>query len=293
MAVDLPRYQVARSELGLVADTYQIADGILEQIGTLDQFSPMFQPLVHKYKASSALCGYFSVANALLLARTLPSQLRLSPRQLEMALEPLLDYRRVSVELERVMSSVYDQRRAYVVVHRGAFTDERAVQEYFSDWVANYEISDYLLKEAACGVLPTSVHFLRFNQMPEVGKAEHEELERMSEEMPFGKALQEGVNDKESCELEPTASRYIIEVFSPERQLVRPETWLGRHHALEPCVFVVDVNGHFVVAMPLIEDVPGQEHKRLLVLNSSHANYLRSRALAFLFDLCVQKCCGS
>ena len=73
------------------------------------------------------------------------------------------------------------------------------------------------LKEATNGVLLDTVHFFRYNQMPEFDTAEHEERERLEEERRFGSALPGG-GDKQSAALEPGATRFIVERFIPPAQ---------------------------------------------------------------------------
>lgn len=49
-------------------------DGTLEQRNTLDQFHNQFLVLKRQYETPSAMCGYFSIANATLVSRELPSR---------------------------------------------------------------------------------------------------------------------------------------------------------------------------------------------------------------------------
>lgn len=284
----------SRSSFGHAEDTPFEACGTkqvlgnLEQRNTLDQFHSHFLPLKHNYETPGAMCGYFSIANAMLLSRRLPPRHTLSRHELNEVLIQLEDLDVVSGEVERVMKFVQQCRHEYIEKHTTRFENPSVdIPHYQSDWVANYEISDFLRTEAATGALSDSIHFFRYNQMPEFDEAKHEERERMEEERCFGSAVIPG--DKQSAPLQPGATRFIVECFvAPEQGLRRPEHWAQAHmeHGT-PAVFVVDVNGHFVVAVPLkIQEMLGDAVVHtLVVINTSSACYLDSPALVYLFDL--------
>lgn len=254
----------------------------------MDQFHQCFRPLTATYEAPSALCGYFSVANAMLLSRELPARRHVSRDELGELFSKLEDPSAVAAEAERVMAFLQECRQVYVDANTPDFKSPSEVAHYKSDWVANYEISDYLVAEAGRGSLLDSVHFFRYNQIPELESATHEERLRLEDERCFGSALPGGGDCKVNAELEPGATRFFVERFLPEHALLRPEQW-ARHRERDaaPPVFVVDVHDHFVAAVPLViepsSDTAGGP--TLLVVNTTGANYLHNPALVYLFDL--------
>lgn len=287
-------FSLARSSVTDPRDTpfeacgTQQVGGSLEQRSTVDQFHQCFRPLTTQYETPSAMCGYFSVANALILSRELPAHQHISREELRDVIAKLEDPSVVTAEAERVMAFIQDCRKCYIDSHSSDFKSTCEVARYKSDWVANYEISDYLVAEAGRGSLLDSVHFFRYNQMPEIGTATHEERVRLEDERCFGSAVPGGADSKVLAELEPGATRFFVERFLPGHALLRPEQWATeRDQDSPPPVFVVDVNDHFVVAVPLViepsSDTTGGP--TLFVVNTTSANYLHSPALVYLFDL--------
>jgi hypothetical protein len=137
---------------------------------------------------------------------------------------------------------------------------------------------DPLARTAMDGVV-----FLRFNQSSELPSAKHEERERMvAEEMCFASAGR-GECDK-GANFGPGDTVFLAEVFAPERALLTPEAYVSRVQRGQlprPTVFVLDLNGHFCVAVPaLLRDrsqaktKKKQTTKQLVLFNTSIGNYL-------------------
>lgn len=192
-------------------------------------------------------------------------------------------------EAERVMAFLQKSRKAYVEAHATDFASQDDVAHYLSDWVANYEISDYLVAEAKEDSLLEAVHFFRYNQMPECETATYEERLRLQDESVFGTAVPGGADDKSIAELEAGATRFFVERFLPEHALLRPEHWSQQRMQQDgkPPVFVVDVNNHFVAAVPLIIE-PSSESQggpTLLVVDTTRGSSIPNSALVYLFDL--------
>jgi len=268
--------------------------GVLIQRNTLNQFDSLFKPMISKYRFPLAACGAFSIANSLLLVRILSE--RKEEEMDEVAIESIVSYlqdlTRVTPEVEKVMKAISKWREAYVEAHASDFKNERERKKYQSDWVANYEISDYLTQTKAEskeglgeGGTPAHLHFFRYNQWPERGDAKHEEKARMTEEKPFGG---ESLGDKATVEMEKGASRFIIESFSPSRKLRRPGAWvtlqrdtktLGKNH-----VFLLDVNGHFVTSFACRLKRDNDVIPALVVINTTSSSYLSNGAPAAAFD---------
>jgi hypothetical protein len=289
-------FSVARSSFANLQETpfqachTQQVDGALEQRSTVDQFHASFHGLKDRYATPTAMCGYFSAANALLLSLGLPARWTVTRGELDDIFDMLEKPSVVAAEVEKAMAFVHACRQDYVDSHASDFCSPDDVAHYMSDWVANYEISDYLAAAARQGSLTRSVHFFRYNQMPEIESATHEERTRLQEESCFGRALAGEPVCKGTAQLEQGGTRFFAESFLPHHALFRPEQW-KREHASKcdeaPPVFVVDVNGHFVVAVPLIIEASAncQGGRALLVLNTTRGSYIHSPALVYLFDL--------
>merc|ERR1712232_93881 len=176
--------------------------------------------------------GYFSCANALLLSRALRAHsLRwtVTLKEVRCLLAEVEKTCLVEKEAERVMAFLKDRRSKYIADNTSEFPEKTEESHYMTDWVANYEISDYLLDQSKQEAMLDSVHFFRYNQMPEIESAEHEELMRLQEEVCFGRAVPGGSDSKLTAELEPGATRFFVETFSPEHAQLRPESWCQQH----------------------------------------------------------------
>jgi len=234
------------------------------------------------YEACGAVCGYISSASAVLIANWFAEH---APRGLcskedAQKLEAFLRNEQQLVAATRhVMEFIRDCRRGWIESHPQDF-NAMSARQYMTAEVANYEISDYLIAQSAKMLVSPGVHFLRYNQWPERRDASHEELIRLQEEEKFGgccgdKAIQ---RDQQSL--------FVIEPFSPDRQLLTPDEWLkhapGRPPA--PLVYILDLNGHFCVATPgYVDDV-----RTLFVFNTTDGSYLGGaggRIAALGFDL--------
>ena len=258
--------------------------GDVVQINTLNQFHKDVSPLIKKHRFPSAACGAFAVANALHIATELPSRLRdgvLDQKGLDAVVAALRNPGPVLVTVDRIMKFIHDSRAAYIAKHASSFPTERARDKYMRDWVANFEISDFLIAEAKrSNTMMRRVAFVRYNQWPERAGAKHEEAERLVEERPFGG---QKTGDKASVALEAGASRFIIEPFAPKRELLRPEKWASSKSAQKiGGVFVLDVNGHFVTAFSCL--FGESKSPRLIVVNTTSANYLSNGAPCAAYD---------
>ena len=272
--------------------------GELNQLNLFDQFHPTFNGLVEEHCAPSAICGYVSCALAKQLAVRLAAgeasgEERVLTAEALAVAEALRDGEALKPELRAAMAHVRAHRERWIGTHPSDFPDERSRHEYLSAWVANYEISDYLASLPAVD----GVVFLRFNQWPERGNARHEEAVRLvAEEARFGGQAQGDKADTARCaggaDEESDYSMFIVEDFGADAAaggvpgagggpvLRTPAEWLcaraasGRPH--RPRVFVLDLNGHFCVAVPhsTPRKVPGGEECCLTLLNTTQASYL-------------------
>jgi hypothetical protein len=99
---------------------------MLTRVIYTDQYSSLYEPLTQKHSTSISICGYLSLACARLLARGVtPSD------------------RNVLPGLEQAMAAIAQSRKAYVDAHCEMFSEQDR-KNYLRDWVANYEIVDFL-----------------------------------------------------------------------------------------------------------------------------------------------------
>eukprot|EP00658_Telonema_sp_P-2_P084870 TRINITY_DN9542_c0_g1_i8.p2 TRINITY_DN9542_c0_g1~~TRINITY_DN9542_c0_g1_i8.p2 ORF type:complete len:322 (-),score=74.68 TRINITY_DN9542_c0_g1_i8:147-1112(-) len=232
----------------------------LMQLNTLDQFADDVLPSIREFQCPTATCGYFATANALALAPLAGSVQ--TAEDLERLADTLRDPEVIMGMTRDVMHSVSACRARWIEEHPADFPTHRSKKEYMTAWIANYEISDYLRN---CGPDRTrDVVFLRYNQWPERNTATHEEKDRLEEEREFGG---EKTGDKATVAMEPGASRFIVESFSPGRQLQRASEW--RPSSSCP-VLILDLNGHFAVALAC--NIDGAD--TLVMFNTTQGSYL-------------------
>ena len=222
----------------------------LRQIGTFDQFHHVFHELIEEYETPTAICGYISMAKATLLVSLIKPGGITKKSELTKIVAELHDYNALMPRIKHAMQFVNESRRKYIDSHEKEFASAKKRVHYMREWVANYEISDYFqhvgLKniEAVEGLV-----FARFNQYSERNHATHEEKERiLKEEAIFGGATPHDKGDVTSYEA--TDSVFIMEIFAPERKLLRPEQFLAEEPHKQK-VFVLDLNGIPNVASPL------------------------------------------
>lgn len=211
------------------------------------------------------------------------------------AAEALPDGIALKPELADVMAHIRASRERWIAEHAADFPSDRSRRDYLTAWVANYEISDYLACQTPEDV--DGVVFLRFNQWPERGSATHEEAARLHvEEARFGGGQGDKADTMTHAGADPdTCSMFVVEDFgadrwtspdcthgdAPERPVLRtPAEWKDARHARgqlrHPKVFVLDLNGHFCVAVPHGDpsQVPGGLDCSLMLLNTTQASYL-------------------
>lgn len=267
--------------------------GQLVQLNLFDQFHAVFTDIIKEHSAPSAICGYISCALAKQLALRLAGNPHGYTRTTHAlaAAEALRDGNALKPELADVMAHVRASRERWIANHAAEFPDERSRREYLTAWVANYEISDYLRAQTAEHV--DGVSFLRYNQWPEREVATHEEAARLEvEESRFGGHQGDKADTRTYSGLDPCAfSMFVVEDFGPDAEvrdgasaegpvLRTPAEWMHARKVREqqrlPKVFVLDLNGHFCVAVPHGEpkELPGGWDCALLLLNTTQASYL-------------------
>lgn len=237
-------------------------DGELLQVGVLNQFHATWQPLIARHRAPAAICGYTALAHAVALSLAVEETGAL-PASPDAARATLSSFTDISPRVDAAMASIAGTRAAWISAHRAEFS--AALEDaYMCEWVANFELSDYL--RALEPRISRNIIFVRFNQGPERHKAvkayANEEHARIAEEEPFLDA---------SAPAGPAA--ILVETFARgderARRLLHPADALAARGDHSWRIAVIDVNGHFVTAF-----TSGQD---LVVLNTTDANYLASQ----------------
>ena len=176
------KFSLPRSSITL-AMLRGAADSTISQQGALNQFHAMWHGLIRRFNSPSAICGYTSIANAMVLLKK-PLSFRFTQSAVFQALTCVAD---VKPEVEAVMEFIQRARLQYVATHQSDFAKPHDRNGYEKAWVANYEISDYL--RSLPPPLAAQILFIRFNQWPELHGATHEERVRLTEEKPFGRLI--------------------------------------------------------------------------------------------------------
>ena len=282
LAASINDHQISNNELYLSTShrksrsSYQARagrEGTIIQHNTLDQFHITFKPLIQEFKAPGAICGYMVMAKAMLLSQHLPPQGLDSPQALDDMLQIFRNTDLLLPELRTAMAFVHNNRTSYIQAHGADFTSERDRKSYMSAWIANYEISDYLRSRQ--DDVKSHVNFLRFNQVPDLKNATHEERIRiLDEEMPFGDVL----------------GSLIVESFRPERRLITPDRYkqLQPGASCSPASATASPPSH---AHPLVQAVNSSTHNPAWMCDhceisgqNTHARY--RCAVSCDYDLC-------
>jgi hypothetical protein len=209
------------------------------------------------------------MANALAIARHLPDTGLRGQDDVDALVARLRDVDALLPDIRRAMAFVANGRRAYIQSNPASFGSRRDAVDYMEAWVANYEISDFMLAEGCRGTF-----FVFFNQWPERGTATHEERARLVEEARFGGR----VGDKAHAVHDYAAgdAMFIVEEFGVDQPLLCPREWLGATAASgrgrpTRAAMILDLNGHFAACTP-VASLGGRP--ALLVVNTTGASYL-------------------
>eukprot|EP01022_Parablepharisma_sp_SALTPOND_P034204 TRINITY_DN908_c0_g1_i1.p1 TRINITY_DN908_c0_g1~~TRINITY_DN908_c0_g1_i1.p1 ORF type:complete len:275 (-),score=30.48 TRINITY_DN908_c0_g1_i1:158-982(-) len=232
---------------------------IWREIKVIDQYSPELDSVKELYQTSCSICGYVTIA----IAPTFPNLVKLKATY-ESVLEVITNLQSTSyVEtlLESPMSFIRESRKTYIENNKDEFGKEIDIKSYIKDWVATYEMSDYLrqIKE-----VPENLVFLRqvaWDHPENVMGINHEEAIRVKEELPF------------------KGQGFFIETFAPTRRLWTVAEWMKNckkdlKKANKPLVVIADLLGHFVTCL-CFELIRGtQTKKTVLLLDSTTMRYL-------------------
>jgi hypothetical protein len=154
---------------------------VAREVKTIDQFGPTYKASIASFQTPHSICGYISLAVAQIVAEKLP-QYHVTKREVEHVLEILNNANVMIPAVEKIMDFIQTDRQKYIAEYSHEFTNESEKNRYMEDWVANYEISDWL-KRGKCND-KLIIHFFRcVERSPDT--CDHEEARRLIEEAPF------------------------------------------------------------------------------------------------------------
>lgn len=243
--------------------------GTVTEVRCFDQWDARLLPLIERFETPAAICGYAAMAVAELLDERWADRDYVSEDDIERLLVELNNMEVMMPRLAAVMSWLQSERKAYVLSHASEFVDAASVTKYMRDWVANYEISDWLGRRAATGARP--IGFIRHIER-DPDSCAHEEARRLPEEAPFAELL------------------LFIELWDgATRSHLRPSQVPVSARCQR--AYVADLLGHFVAYRPvrlLCSDGSDRIDDVLLLINSMASNYCTRPAVApcfaWLFD---------
>jgi hypothetical protein len=275
--------EVSRQSLPAREDKHaptKAKDGTIHQIGTLNQFHPIFQSLTAEFEGPSAICGFLSCAYAVLLENYLSDKVGdLDPTNIQEICDIVTDMDQVVPHLRRTFTEIQEARATQTTP---ATTPARRAALRL--WVANYEIGDFLSRHATSD----HTHFLRMNQWPARDAAEPALRARLAEEERFGGRE---INGGEVAYADGD-SVYFFHSFRPEPVFHSPEEWASCRAAgagRRPRALVLDLSGHYVAAIAChLRTARGagadEGAPALLVLNTVDSDCLAAPAVAYAFD---------
>jgi len=232
----------------------------VREIKILDQLDQCFHALIQIYQTPRLICGYVACAVARLVQEWAGDNFGhdgIIVNSLEEVTSLLSQLRKPEVlvpRVEEVMEFVFLARQKYVSEHAADFAPTQ-LRSYMTDWVANYEIGDYLVAHPELA----AAHFIR--NIERGDDVEHEEKARLVEEEPF---------------------RHLhVFAQSPDRMRT-PSEWVAwmQQGGGRAASMIVDTLGHFVVAVPLRVTTEGKDTQSVtLVLNSLGGCYVNAPAV--------------
>jgi hypothetical protein len=282
-------------------DETTLLDGKILQYDILNQFHPKYLALTAQHEGPGAICGFFSVTYAVLLERIIiertdKTSLNVTQRELQEMIDMLKDMGNSDPLLEVAFQEIQAERRRF-------YTDPRELKKYLSQWVANYEVGDFLRRHSSKEA--NNTHFVRYNQFPMLSEATPDERVRLESERRFGGTREQ--NGKTNYE--GSSSVYFIETdfFCKEEVFLSPEEWYARNRLFDtPQVCIIDLNGHFVAALACNLEKTGdlertcgcfeegsasQSEEReirfepsLIIFNTTATSYEKSPSVAWTFD---------
>ena len=256
----IERASILRKDKHSLQQQEEAIDERIMQINCLNQFHCSVLDISQKeFNGPNSICGMLSVAYALLLERQFSDATSevLTTESLETIVALLKDENMVHPLLRLALGDIIERRNAF---YADDLPEVRTAMQ--KQWVANYEIGDFLARNSESR---GNTHFVRHNQYPLVDTPEATKDERakiLAEEARFGGRLVNS-SDGEADFSRPGDTVYFVQtsfgVVGPESQgqceYFTPEEWQAkdrdrdRDRTRKPQVVVIDLNGHYVCAL--------------------------------------------
>jgi hypothetical protein len=286
------RFSMNREDKHMIA---HVTDGIICQFNTLNQFGDQFDAIKEEFVTASAICGWLTVANVILLQKFLMERKEISLHLDDVRsfiTNTLSNMDMVLPELRKCMSYTQNKRNDFWKANG----KERAERLDLMQWVANYEVSEllktYCRHDASQNPYCLPPIFMRYNQWPERDAATKDEFEQLQSESRFG-----GVRNPEdgSMTYQEGDSVYFIEEYSEASSSFRftPEEWhekfslsisppppdqedSSRRTSDETAIvqlprsMAINLNGHFVAGLACVID--GINY--LYIINTTEGSYV-------------------
>jgi len=213
------------------------------QLELLDQFGDYYRPLIDKYTTASSICGYISLS----VVRYIDERNDMVQNFNDLLFE-LNDEKNVHV-VEPVMQWLRNRRLNYVSENENEFKNEREKRGYLSDWVANFEISDYIKENFQGNDHIFFIRHLNEGMGIPLDLLKHEELKRLKEEEEF------------------KGYEWIIETSSHR---CVPQEFNRNFGSCNKDIFMTWIAGHYVVMIPM--RLNNESH--LVLFNSCKEKYI-------------------
>lgn len=274
---------------------FSVADGIISQFNTLNQFGDQFDDIKEECSTASSICGWLTIANAILLRKFLIQRREMPLHMTDVRsfiTQTLCNVDIVLPELRKCILFTQSKRHDFWNVNGKSCADKRDLMQ----WVANYEMSELLTnycgydKSESLYCLPSI--FMRYNQWPERYSATKDEFIHLQSESRFGGVIN---SDDGSIKYANADSIYFIEEYSEEHESFRftPEERLLKETSARavddviptrlPRVVIINLNGHFVSGLACeIESV-----NYLFIFNTTEGSYIDfDPMIMWSFDTC-------
>lgn len=240
----------------------------LREVKIIDQFSDSVKTLISKYFISDSICGYIAPCVGIYIAQKLKNSS--FQKSIDILIENLNEQEILFNLVEGVIQFIQKDRTEYINKNSNLFLSEIEKQFYLKDWVANYEISDYLKTNPL-----KNLFFFRFCGLDfptEAAECKHEEAKRLIEEEPF------------------KGQTYFIESFYPEQKLQSINDWKKNYKDFlqnndEGIVFVTDLKGHFVVFFAFFLLLNNKKIPFVILIDSTKNTYMNSAVTAEICNL--------
>ncbi|CAD8064463.1 unnamed protein product [Paramecium primaurelia] len=221
------------------------------QIYLYNQFSDEFSDLIEKFTTTQSICGFTSVGNAIAL-KQVGSQIGYV--QAIQHLKKNSQLRRKYVQ--DAMIYIQNCRRKYIQQSQWLSQNQKDANNYLKDWVANFEISDYLREKKF-----ENIYFIRnvsWDHPELMDNIKYEEKDRIQEEIPFKGEI------------------FFIDYGFTKQYIRKKDFEYSSQH-----VYVIDILGHFICSV-VLED---KGKKLILLLETMENNRLNNQTIKQFFKI--------